>query len=261
MADAPGLTRWVFLHGLMGYAINWRKITTLLAPNDLCLIFDQRGHGTSMKPETGYAPEDYADDLKRIVDEIGWSKFILVGHSMGGRNALLFAARYPENLQKLVIEDIGPEASAETLPYYKKLLGSIPTPFPNKLAAKEYFMNVFPTVPVRGDRKTIGLYFYSNIIELPDGRADWRFSRAAILESVSQGRACDHWREFRKLSMPTLVIRGQNSGELSEEVFQRMQLENPCVKGVDVANAGHWVHYDQAEKFVELLKSFAVEST
>lgn len=258
---SPGLTRWVFLHGLMGYAINWRKITTLMGPNDLCFIFDQRGHGHSLKPSHGYAPEDYADDLKRLVDEIGWSKFNLVGHSMGARNALVYASRYAESLNLLVLEDLGPEGSDEALPYYQRLLDAVPTPFASKREAKEFFMNDFRQVPVRGDRETIGLYFYSNIVETPDGRADWRFSKQAILDSVRQGRAKDHWNEFRALSMPTLIIRGSESAELSREIFQKMGYANPRAELVEIADAGHWVHYDQPEKFVEALKSFAMKST
>lgn len=254
--SAQGVRRWVFLHGLMGYAINWRKIVSLLGPEDLSLIYDQRGHGQSFQPGSGYAPEDYAEDLKHIADEIGWSKFVLVGHSMGGRNALMFAARHAEYLEKLVIEDIGPEGSENAADYYADLLGAVPTPFASKLKAKEFFMNDFHRVPVRGNRQTIGLYLYSNIVDQPDGTADWRFSRQAIIDSVRQGRAKDHWREFQSLSVPTLVVRGAQSEELSSEVFQRMGLTNPRVQLVEIDNAGHWVHYDQPEQFVNALKSF-----
>lgn len=249
--------RWVFLHGLMGYAVNWRKVTTLLGPNDLSLIFDQRGHGQSMQPPTGYAPENYAEDLCQIATEIGWSGFLLVGHSMGGRNAQCFAARFPEFVQGLVIEDIGPDGNPRADVYYRELLEAVPTPFPNKLRAKEFFMNDFRKLPVRGNAETIGLYFYSNIVDQPDGTADWRFSKEAILASVREGRAQDRWEEYHSLKMPVLVIRGAESAELSPEVFARMQVENPNAHCVEVPNAGHWVHYDQPERFVELLKSFA----
>lgn len=256
----PETRRWVFLHGLMGYAINWRKIVSLLGPEDLSLIFDQRGHGQSWKPEHGYAPEDYAQDLKKISDEIGWNSFVLVGHSMGGRNALMYAHLYPDSLEKLVIEDIGPDGNDQATSYYERLLGAIPTPFANKLSAKEFFMNEFSQVaakiPLRGNRQTIGLYLYSNIVDRPDGRADWRFSKQAILDSVRQGRAEDHWREFESLKMPILVIRGAQSEELSEDVFRRMGEANARVRLVQIDNAGHWAHYDQPELFVQALKSF-----
>lgn len=252
--------KWIFLHGLMGYAINWRKIVTGLSGNDISLIFDQRGHGKSWKPEHGYAPEDYAEDLFRITEEIGWQKFVLVGHSMGGRNALMFAARHAEKLEKLIIEDIGPEAQTKATEYYENLLGAIPTPFPNKLKAKEFFMNDFlKRVKVRGNPETLGLYLYSNIIEQPDGTADWRFSKHAMIESVALGRAQDHWAEFRSIAVPTLVMRGADSQEFPREVFEKIPLTNPRVTAIEIPNAGHWIHYDQPEVFIRTIKQFAEE--
>lgn len=250
--------KWIFLHGLMGYAINWRKIVTNLGPNDLSLIFDQRGHGKSWKPEKGYAPEDYAEDLLHIVDEIGWSKFILVGHSMGGRNALMFTARHAEKVEKLIIEDIGPEAQPKATEYYEKLFAAIPTPFPNKLKAKEFFLNDFLKVAkVRGNGQTLGLYLYSNIIEQPNGQADWRFSKKAMLESIALGRAKDHWAELRALSVPTLVLRGAQSDDFPRDVFEKIPLTNPRVEILEIPDAGHWIHYDQPEVFIRVIKQFA----
>ncbi|MCE3010677.1 MAG: alpha/beta hydrolase [Proteobacteria bacterium] len=249
--------KWVFLHGLMGYGLNWRKIATSLASTERVLTFDQRGHGQSLKPLTGYAPEDYADDLALILEELGWTQVILVGHSMGGRNAIMFAHKFPEKVERLVIEDIGPDSRPDAPEYYRTLLGLVPTPFKNKLRAKEFFMNEFPVLARNYDQpQTLGSYFYSNIIERADGTADWRFSKEAMIMTVVQGRAQDHWKELRALPMPTLVIRGENSKDLTREVFQRMALSNPMIQGKEVAQSGHWVHYDQPEVFIKLLKEF-----
>lgn len=106
----PSGRPWVFLHGLMGYLHNWASVIRSLDATEKCLTYDQRGHGQSFKPAQGYAAKDYAEDLKLIIDELGFKKIILVGHSMGGRNALHFASAYPERIEKLVIEDIGPKA-------------------------------------------------------------------------------------------------------------------------------------------------------
>ncbi|PIS09755.1 MAG: alpha/beta hydrolase [Bdellovibrio sp. CG10_big_fil_rev_8_21_14_0_10_47_8] len=249
---------WVFLHGLMGYGLNWRKIATGLQDTERILIFDQRGHGKSWKPLTGYAPDDYADDLYLILQELGWDRIILVGHSMGGRNALAFAHKFPEKVERLVIEDMGPEGVASAPDYYRWLLDVVPTPFANKLQAKEFFMNQFkPLVKGRVENpETLGAYFYSNIQEQPDGSADWRFSKQAIIDTVVQGRANDQWDAFRALPMPTLIVRGQDSKELSREIFEKMKLANPRVEGVEIPNAGHWVHSDQSDQFLEVIRKF-----
>ncbi len=250
--------RWVFLHGLMGYGLNWRSIAKGLEKTERVLIFDQRGHGRSWKPLTGYAPEDFADDLYLITEELGWDRFILVGHSMGGRNALSFASKFPEKVEKLVIEDIGPEGDPAAPDYYRWLLGLVPTPFANKLAAKEFFMNEFkPLVKDRTENPdTLGAYFYSNMVDTEAGQVDWRFSKDAIMAAVLQGRAKDQWNELRSLPMPTLVIRGERSRELSADVFHRMSVANPRISGVEISNAGHWVHSDQPEEFLKVIRKF-----
>jgi pimeloyl-ACP methyl ester carboxylesterase len=254
----PALRRFVFLHGLLGYGLNWRRIASGLEQDDIAFVFDQRGHGKSWKPLTGYAPEDYADDLELIMREIGWDSFILVGHSMGGRNALISAAKFPERVRKLVIEDIGPEAKPDAVDYYKRLLDSAPTPFPSKLAAKEFFLNEFPKLGfARGNAQTLGQYLYSNIVDTENGQADWRFSKEAMFLSVTQGREIDHWAELEALTMPTLVIRGGNSSELTQGIYDRMVTSNPKIEGVVIPNAGHWVHSDQPEEFLRVLLQFA----
>src|SRR4051812_15656878 len=108
IAGNPAGHKLVFLHGLMGSASNWRKITPAFENDYQILIYDQRGHGRSFKPISGYTPADFAGDLKNIIDELGWEKIHLVGHSMGGRNALEFAQLFPRRIDHLVIEDITP---------------------------------------------------------------------------------------------------------------------------------------------------------
>ena len=99
----PQAPKLVFLHGLMGSAANWRKITTAFTEKYHILLYDQRGHGRSFQPSSGYKPEDYASDLQQILKELGWEKIFLVGHSLGGRNALNFAFKNPKNLTCLGI--------------------------------------------------------------------------------------------------------------------------------------------------------------
>jgi pimeloyl-ACP methyl ester carboxylesterase len=239
----------VFLHGLMGFGANWRKIVSSLEDSFHILTFDQRGHGRSMKPPTGYAPEDYAHDLLEILNVLGWQKINLVGHSMGGRNAISFASQFPHRVISLVIEDIGPTSDPNDVSRYQNLLGKVPTPFSSKKEAKEFLLNDF------GD-PVMGNYFYSNLVENDEGLVDWRFSKEGILESVRMGRKEDRWKEVQYLAMPTLLIRGENSTELSQETYEKMLQINKKIEGVVIAQSGHWVHFDQPEKFTQKLKEF-----
>lgn len=250
----PGLTRVVFLHGLMGFGLNWRRIATNLGADCVSLLLDQRGHGKSFKPQSNYSPQDYAEDLELIRRELNWPSFILVGHSMGGRNALWYAHLFPDKVEKLLIEDIGPEAKPEAIAFYSDLIETIPTPFESKLKAKEWLLNDFlQTGYGRTGGQTLGHYLYANIIETESGLADWRFSRSAILESIEKGRAQDHWFVWENLSMPTLLVRGEHSRDLSAEVYQEMLDRQKLATGLVISNAGHWVHFDQADKFTQAL--------
>lgn len=248
----------MFLHGLMGSAANWRRIIRDFEADFHILAYDQRGHGRSFQPVSGYAPQDYANDLLTILNELGWETIHLVGHSMGGRNALEFAHAHPRRVARLVIEDIGPNQDFEAVRGIERLLGLVPTPFPSRQVAKDFFDSEYPRLIADHPQPVVlSRYFYSNIVETADGRADWRFSKQGVLASVREGRKDDRWAMFRELSRPTLVIRGEFSDELPRPVFERMLSENPGhVRGIEIKNSGHWVHFDAPEEFIKALQDF-----
>lgn len=247
----------VFLHGLMGAGNNWRRIAPHFQGEFQILLFDQRGHGRSFQPENGYAPEDYAQDLLNILDELGWQKIHVLGHSMGGRNALQFAADHPGRVEKLVIEDIGPSIQKKNAGNIQRLLSIVPTPFASKKRAREFFMGEFEAkIPENPQRKVLSQFFYTNIEEKSDGTASWRFSKSGVLESVRQGHLGDRWAQVKSLKVPTLVIRGERSDDLTREDFDKMLQENVNIKGVEIKDSGHWVHFDQPKALICAVQSF-----
>lgn len=252
--DGPKL---VFLHGVMGFGANWRTIAKAFENEYQVLAFDQRGHGRSMKPEHGYSPEDYSADLLKIIDELGWEKINLVGHSMGGRNALVFADTYPNRLESLVVEDIGPSMNEAGSSFILKMLNTIPVPFATKREAKDYFDNAFPKIfaDVR-QKEGLAAYLYANIIEDSEKRGVWRFSVEGVRESIDEGRKTERWQAIEALKMPTLLVRGEYSKDLPRETFDKILRVNPRIQGAEIAGAGHWVHSDKPAEFIEVLKSF-----
>ncbi len=259
--DPNRLPKMVFLHGVMGFAANWRTIARAFESHFQTLAFDQRGHGRSIKPPSGYHPKDYAQDLKGIIDELGWEKVTLVGHSMGGRNALQFATDYPDRVQRLVIEDIGPALNAAGSSTVLRILDTVPVPFATKREAKVYFETKFLEDFASSPQKQgLAAYLYANIIEDDQKRGIWRFSESGVRESVAQGRADERWDAIRVLSMPTLLVRGAMSRDLPRDVFDRMLKENPWIQGIEIQGAGHWVHSDQPELFIGALQNFVAST-
>ena len=251
----------IFLHGLMGSGNNWRRITAKFESTFQILTYDQRGHGRSFHPEAGYTSQDYSEDLYQILKELGWNKVILVGHSMGGRNAIEFAAEHSDMVTQLVVEDIGVTPNKASVQKIEELLNSVPTPFGSKREAREFFQNDFVGLhPNNPQAQAISVFLYSNIIESKEGRADWRFFKEGVLESARQGPQEKRWAQWESLKMPLLLVRGAQSTDLSEAEYLEMLSRNPQAKGVVVENSGHWVHFDQPLEFIALIEKFILKS-
>ncbi len=250
-------SRIVFIHGLMAFSANWRKIAGRLENEFQCLIYDQRGHGRSFKPESGYTPEIFAEDLNKITDELGWNQFHLVGHSMGGRNAMVFAHLFPHKVQTLTIEDMGPDSDAKSYQYYEKMLNSIPTPFTSKQQIKDFFNTTFLTVfAPKESPSVLSLFLQANLEEKSADTFDWKFSKDAVISIVRDGHTKDRWFEVSSFRMPVLLVRGETSHVLKTETFEKMQQVNPNIKGVQISGAGHWVHFEKYEEFTTVLRDF-----
>lgn len=252
----------VFLHGLMGFLNNWGSIVRGLSDQYCCLVYDQRGHGKSMKPTTGYQPEDYANDLSQILAELGWDKITLVGHSMGGRNALCFSELFPEKLEKLVIVDISPDYNPKSFAYFEKMLNLVPTPFGSQEEVKLFFETRFVAeFPAKEDTKVLAKFLMANLaIENSSSDRntviDWKFSKAAILQSVKLAHPELLWIWVQHISCECLYVRGSRSKDLDKETFDKIIKSNSMIKGVEISDAGHWVHSEQPVLFLNELKKF-----
>lgn len=241
----------------MAFSANWRKIASRLEGEFQCLIYDQRGHGRSFKPEQGYSSENFAEDLYKITNELGWDRFHLVGHSMGGRNAMVFAHKHPEKVITLTIEDVGPDHEPQVLDYYHQMLDVIPTPFLNKQSIKlffdhEFFKKFTPKEPPA----VLSTFLQANLEEKPNGTYDWRFSKQAVYEMVREGHQKDRWLEVSSFKMPVLLIRGESSHVFKAHIFEKMLQVNPQITGVTISGVGHWVHFEKYNEFLAELRHF-----
>ncbi len=252
----------VFLHGLMGSAANWRRITPAFQAEFHILTFDQRGHGRSFHPASGYQPSDFASDLRLILDDLkaddpGWEHIHLVGHSMGGRNALEFAGHFAQRVKSLVIEDIGPESASNNIGGIEKLVELVDAPFASREEAKRFFEVEYPQrIAFNPQPKVVSQFFFTNIEQRPDGTYDWRFAKEPIFAALNEARHVDRWEIFKNLKMPVLVVRGETSGELDKKTFAKMLQVLPTAVGREIPGAGHWVHFDQPDAFIGALKEF-----
>jgi len=137
------------------------------------------------------------------------------------------------------------------------ILALVPTPFASRAAAKNFFEGEFLSRLGEDPKaRALSQFFYSNMEEKSPGQVDWRFHKAGILMSLQSGRQQDRWAEYQSLQIPILVVRGEESSDLGHAEFDRMLQLNSYAEGIEIPGAGHWVHADQPERFIQALQNF-----
>lgn len=249
-----GAPRLVFLHGLMGSLNNWLKVVSYFKEHFEILIFDQRGHGRSFHARS-YLVTDYVCDLNSLTEKLGWRKFHLVGHSLGGVVASLYVATHPAKVLSLCVEDMSMEPRKDIGIKMEKLLLAIPTPFKDKPSYEKFFKEQIPLLTENFFQPQLfGSFLAANIIEGEAGQKKWRFHRDGVVESLRQARVESFYPQYFSVSCPILIIRGSRSQDLPTQEYKKM-LTHKQAKGVEL-ESGHWVHIEQCEGFVKALLDF-----
>ena len=248
----------VLLHGLRGFSGTWRTFAASLSAEYRLIALDQRGRGDSdWDPACNYYTDAYLADLESIVERLRLDRFVLLGHSMGGTTSYVYADRHPARLIALVIEDIAPGSSVEG-PGARRIVGeleSLPTGFSSWAEARQYWRALRPTV----SREAIEQRVAESLCADPDGRIRWRFDAEGICKSrlaPDPKRVVDLWPVVMRLSVPTLLIRGEKSDFCSESTVAQMMAGNPRIRAITVPGASHYVHDDAPVTFAAQVASF-----
>lgn len=240
-------TPLLLLHGFTGHAHAWDTLSIALQPHFHVLALDQRGHGDSDPADT-YNPTVAFDDIGGVIEQLGLSPLVLVGLSMGGRNAMYYTARRPEMVRKLVVVDIGPEISA------RATAAPAGPPEPGTWESVEhaaqhlYRSNPYP-----------GIHYYRwvashSLRARSDGALVWKW-HPSIKERRSTADI-DWWQTLRQIAPPTLVLRGAESPILDRDVAERMARELPQGRFVEIPRAVHTLHEDNPDAVLAALRDF-----
>ncbi|MFQ5828694.1 MAG: alpha/beta fold hydrolase [Candidatus Methylomirabilia bacterium] len=248
----PGL---LFLHGGSAHAHWFDAVAPAFADRFHLLSLDQRGHGESRWPDPpAYDTEHFCDDLCVVLDALGWERTILVGHSMGGHNAMVFAAWHSERIAALVIVDSRPSIPAERL---AALHARGVRPLRKHASAEratEHF-RLLPPETVAG-RALLQHLARVGIVERR-GRWVYRFDPA----SNGARQPVDAWPLLSEITAPTLVVRGEWSPILPRRTAQEMVEQIPRARLEEVPGAYHHLMLDRPEAFVRVLDRLWSELT
>ena len=260
------LTEWgdaaawpiVMLHGIRGYAETFAGLAVSLQPHFRVIALDQRGRGASdWDPGRNYYADTYVADLEAVVDALHLTRFDLLGHSMGGINAIAYAARHPERVRKLVIEDAGPGAfeDSDGARRIRKEFQTTPTRFPTWEAASAFMRALRPSVTEQARQQRLQSMLKSD----GEGGFTWRYDHAGIAATrlaPDPTRLPDLMRCVADVRCDTLVIRGGRSDYLQPAMVAGMRALNERIESVEIPDAGHYIHDDQPTLFADAVKAF-----
>ncbi|MCA8276153.1 alpha/beta hydrolase [Burkholderia sp. AU30280] len=251
--DAPAV---VMLHGLRSYAQTWAPVADALVDRYRVVALDQRGRGRSdWDPRRDYYAAAYVRDLDALVRALDLRRFVLVGHSMGGANAFVYAAAQPERLAGLVIEDMGPGASAgsQGSERIKRELKDTPAAFASWDEARAFWRRQRPNITEFAlDSRVV-----HSLKEDAQGRIVWRHDAdgiAAARLAATPEQLVHLWPLILNLHVPTLLLRGGESDFLSADVAAEMAAANAGIERIDIPGATHYVHDDQPAAFNHALR-------
>lgn len=239
-----------FCHGLFGQGKNWTSIAKALAGTHRVLLVDMPNHGRSVWHDRfDYA--DVADEVAGLFDED--DPVALVGHSMGGKAAMVLALRHPRLVERLCVVDVSPvdyRGTSEFAGYIAAMRGMDLGALERRSDADAALAEAVPNTTVRS-------FLLQNLRREGDS---WTWQ--PNLEVL--GRDLDlltSWPEDAVAGAApypgkVLWVAGQTSPYVQDEYAGAMDRWFPQNRRVTVKNAGHWVHSEQPEVFVEVLKRF-----
>ncbi|HEY3366763.1 MAG TPA: alpha/beta hydrolase [Symbiobacteriaceae bacterium] len=237
------------LHGLYGRGALWAGPAAWLTAHFRVVALDQRGHGHSDKPDDAYSRDHYVNDAIATIEQLRLGPVYLLGHSMGALNAWVLAARRPDLVRGLVLEDM---TAATAKPgdgkWAGQWLNTWPVPFPTMAAVRAFFAALRPG---------LADHFMEVMAEGPDGYRPL-FQREHMVQSAAGIDTKDWWEELDQVQCPTLVVKGGKS-EFRREDLQEMARRLRHGEYAEVAGAGHTVAFDQPEGYRAVVEPFLLK--
>jgi pimeloyl-ACP methyl ester carboxylesterase len=250
LGDSPEQGSTVaFCHGLFGQGKNWTQVAKALSADHRVLLLDMPNHGRSAWTETF----DYVELADLVAAELEpHAPVALVGHSMGGKIAMCLALRHPELVERLVVVDVAPVA----YPSAREFVGYIETMRSMDLAALERRDQAEEALREAVPNRVVRSFLLQNLRRTDDGW-HWQLNLDLLGEHMDglTGWPADKLGDA-SYDGPVLWVGGARSDYISDEHAVEMDRRFPRNRRVLIKGAGHWVHSEQPEVFLEVLRRF-----
>lgn len=238
----------MILHGLFGFSDNWQTHSKKFAEYYRVILVDLRNHGHSdWSDEFSY--DLMAQDVFELFQELDIKNVILLGHSMGGKVAIRFAQQHENLLEKLIVVDIGTKAYPM---HHEHILAGIHSVDLESLTARSQ-----AEVMMRQHIDSEGTlqFLLKNLYWKEKGKLAWRMN-VEVLEQ----KMAEILKEMPddEVFTPTLFVRGELSNYILDEDFEGLEDQFLDAEFATIAGAGHWVHAEAPEEFLETILSFCL---
>ena len=238
----------VILHGLFGSLDNWITLAKNFSEHFHVYLVDQRNHGKSFHSDE-FSYEHMAEDLHGFLIQHSIQNPIILGHSMGGKTAMLFATQHPEMLEKLIVVDIAPK----TYPvHHHQIIEGLKS---LNLGNIERRSDADKQLAIHIPQDDTRQFLLKNITRSENGGFKWKMNLLAIekeIETIGYGLS-----ENTVFEKETLFIRGLKSDYIQDKDIDLIQEHFPNSKLESVENAGHWVHAQAPQELFNLVINFS----
>ena len=238
---------FLILHGYFGMGDNWKSLANQFAEKYEVHMIDQRNHGRSFHSDA-FDYELMAEDLYNYIQHHNLNRILLLGHSMGGKTAMLFAVEYPELVDKLLVADISPRYYQPHHNEILKALNSVDFSIHNSRNLVDAQLAKY--IPELGTRQ----FLLKNVYWKEKGRLDFRFNLSSLTKNNSEvGKALPSFTTF---DGEVLFLAGGNSSYITSEEVPLIKAHFPNSQIVTIPNAGHWLHAENPSGFYKEVMQF-----
>ena len=250
----------VLMHGLRDYAYYWQDCANRLLDDFHIYAFDQRGHGESEQAPGGYLVWALAADLAAFVDATGLDRFDLLGLSLGSRCSMAYARENWPRLHHLVLVDMGPQmakVAARNLQANMTAKSDLPPSSFTRQQALDFFRQQWPTL----DDPSLERLVQNAVQQGEDGLYSNRYDRrlADVTTKAAIVEIDFLWQSLTRIQCPTLVLRGEHSLVLDEEISGRMVQSLPNGKLYVFKDTAHALPRLRPEEFARAVRAFLLD--
>ncbi len=235
----------VIVHGLFGSGRNWRALARHLSKTRWVVTVDLRNHGNSFWNDSN-TYDDLADDLVAVIEHLGGTADLL-GHSMGGKAAMVLALKHPKYVQRLIIADIAPVGYTHSQTPNIDIMQALPiTDYERRSQAQD---------ALEAGTGDAGLgAFFAQSLSFDDGKASWLLNLSALKENMDAIIGFPKMNEV--FDRKALFLRGGASDYVSDQTQSEVRRLFPQYTLATIDGAGHWLHAEKPREFLKIVDDY-----